>query len=90
MENKHICQSCSMPIESVALAGTEADGSRTWEYCIYCYRNGAFTKPGITLDEMKAFIQAEMKIQNIPEKISLVSLNSLADLNRWKLLKTEK
>jgi hypothetical protein len=90
MENKHFCQSCSMPIDSIDLAGTETDGSPNWEYCVYCYKNGAFTKPDMTLQGMAEFIQAEMKRQNIQQEITQMSLDSLAHLKRWRTEKTEK
>lgn len=37
------CQSCGMPL-SDELLGTNADGSRNEDYCIYCYKNGKFTQ----------------------------------------------
>ena len=37
-----ICQSCSMPIIDDSLLGTEKDGSKNMDYCIYCYKNGEF------------------------------------------------
>ena len=36
------CQSCGMPLTDEVL-GTNADGSKSEEYCIYCYKDGAFT-----------------------------------------------
>ena len=36
------CQSCGMPLTNEIL-GTNADGSKNEEYCIYCYKDGAFT-----------------------------------------------
>lgn len=41
MENK-ICQSCGMPINSNEQLGTNKDGSRNEDYCIYCYKDGEF------------------------------------------------
>ena len=41
MEMK-FCQSCGMPLTPEIL-GTNADGSKNEEYCIYCYKDGAFT-----------------------------------------------
>jgi hypothetical protein len=46
------CQSCGMPLESELLFGTKLDGSKTQEYCTYCYQNGSFTAPDISLKEM--------------------------------------
>ena len=45
-----ICQSCGMPLTD-ELLGTNADGRKNEDYCIYCYKDGAFTSD-CTLDEM--------------------------------------
>lgn len=43
MEEKY-CQSCGMPMgNGDELYGTEQDGSKSPDYCEYCYKNGAFT-----------------------------------------------
>ena len=47
------CQSCGMPLEE-KLLGTNADGSKNEEYCIYCYKDGAFTGD-FTMEEMADF-----------------------------------
>lgn len=48
---ENICQSCGMPITDDSLKGTEADGSKSAEYCCYCYQNGKFGKDE-TMEEM--------------------------------------
>lgn len=52
MENNEMkfCQSCGMPLSDEIL-GTNADGSVNNEYCIYCYKDGAFTGD-FTMEEM--------------------------------------
>lgn len=45
-----ICQSCSMPISSIDLLGTNKDGSKNKDYCIYCYSNGEFIDK-VTMEE---------------------------------------
>ena len=40
MEQK-FCQSCGMPLTNEIL-GTNADGSKNEDYCIYCYKDGKF------------------------------------------------
>ena len=54
------CQSCGMPLSSEAvfgtgstdnIFGTEKDGSQNLDYCLYCYKDGAFTLD-CTMDEM--------------------------------------
>ena len=44
------CQSCGMPLTDEVL-GTNADGSKNEEYCMYCYKDGKFTQD-CTMDEM--------------------------------------
>jgi len=43
MENQRYCQSCGMPMTGEKLLGTNANGSKNEEYCVYCYQNGKFT-----------------------------------------------
>jgi hypothetical protein len=50
MEQK-FCQSCGMPMMSVEQFGTNADDSQNTDYCVYCYKNGAFLQD-VTMDEM--------------------------------------
>ena len=49
----HFCQSCGMPLTDEIL-GTNADGSKNEEYCIYCFKDGAFTGD-FTMEEMIEF-----------------------------------
>ena len=49
MERK-FCQSCGMPLTEEVL-GTNADGSKNEEYCMYCYKDGKFLQE-CTMDEM--------------------------------------
>jgi len=46
------CQSCGMPLTDEVL-GTNADGSKNEEYCMYCYKDGKFLQD-CTMDEMIA------------------------------------
>ena len=49
---ERFCQSCGMPMgDTDELYGTEADGSKSTDYCSYCYADGAFTSE-CTMDEM--------------------------------------
>ncbi|MBE5814417.1 MAG: transcriptional regulator [Clostridiales bacterium] len=51
MEQK-FCQSCGMPLgNDETVCGTEKDGTLNREYCIYCYKDGAFTGE-MTMEEM--------------------------------------
>ena len=50
MGNK-FCQSCGMLMTAEEQFGRNADGTVNDEYCIYCYRDGAFAKD-CTMSEM--------------------------------------
>ena len=49
MEQK-FCQSCGMPLTNEVL-GTNADGSKNEDYCMYCYKDGKFLQD-CTMEEM--------------------------------------
>lgn len=83
MESNTICQSCSMPLDRVALRGTEKDGSPSRDYCKYCYQYGAFTHPGWALNDMKAHLTGMMDKEKIPEDILEATINRLSHLKRW-------
>ena len=44
------CQSCGMPLTEVVL-GTNADGSKNEDFCMYCYKDGKFLQD-CTMEEM--------------------------------------
>lgn len=84
MENKNLCQSCSMPLDKPELQGTEKDGTKSKEYCMYCYQNGAFTTPNITLGEMQAMVKQQMSKMKMDEGVIGKAVNSLPHLKRWR------
>ena len=45
------CQSCGMPLTSADDCGTNADGSTNFDYCKYCFKDGAFMQD-MTMEEM--------------------------------------
>jgi hypothetical protein len=65
--------------------GTQADGSQHDEYCTYCFQEGAFTDPDLTLDHMIEFT-AEMMVsdEGVSEsKAKQAARESLTPLKRW-------
>lgn len=51
-EGMKFCQSCGMPLTEESQLGTNADGSRNQDYCSYCWKEGAFTWPDATMEQM--------------------------------------
>ena len=84
MSPKLFCQSCTMPIDDMADRGTEKDGSKNNDYCKYCYQDGHFINPGMSLQEMKELIGTQMKQMSLPENIIEGSLRALPHLKRWQ------
>ena len=67
MEAYICCQSCGMPMDRLELMGTEKDGSKSTIYCKFCYQNGEFTDPDITLEAMKRHVGEELKKTHAPD-----------------------
>ncbi|HRO47541.1 zinc ribbon domain-containing protein [Agriterribacter sp.] len=89
MESQKFCQSCTFPIDNMKDRGTEKDGSKSNMYCKYCYQNGAFTDPDMTLERMKEIARTEMGKQRLPDHIIQQSINMLPGLKRWQVPPTE-
>ena len=41
-----------MPMSQPEMFGTGADDSKSEKYCVYCYKDGKFTQPDATLEQM--------------------------------------
>ncbi|MDY4954117.1 MAG: zinc ribbon domain-containing protein [Candidatus Onthomonas sp.] len=86
MEEK-FCQSCGMPMgQGDALYGTEKDGSKSADYCKYCYDKGEFTFHG-TVEEMieicvPHMVQSHPEMS--PEQAREMMRQFLPHLKRWK------
>jgi hypothetical protein len=89
MSDQKFCQSCGMPLETLDIMGTNADQSKNEDYCIYCFKDGGFTKD-VTMDEMISISLEHMKEmfgQN-PDFDEQEALNNMRSffpvLKRWK------
>ncbi|WNY24345.1 hypothetical protein MmiHf6_16760 [Methanimicrococcus hongohii] len=87
-ENTTFCQCCAMPMEEGSeLKGTEADGSASEDYCVYCYKDGAFTAPDATMEEMIEFCVPHMVSSNegmTEETAREMMQKYFPELKRWK------
>lgn len=88
MEQK-FCQCCGMPLNEEIL-GTNADGSKNADYCIYCYKDGAFTSD-CTMEEMADFCAQYVDEFNkntgqslTREQYKAMLLQYYPTLKRWK------
>jgi len=80
------CQSCGMPMDKDPQhGGTHADGSKSTEYCSYCYQAGAFTSPEIdTAPKMQAFCIKKMKELGMSGFVAWFCTRGIPKLKRWK------
>jgi hypothetical protein len=76
-----------MPIDDMSERGTEKNGSKSDEYCKYCYQHGAFSDPGMPLEKMQQIVKEQMQKMNLPDDILQQSLRMLPHMKRWQ--KTE-
>ena len=85
-EQKH-CQSCGMPMgKGDELYGTETNGSRSQDYCNYCYQNGQFLFCG-TMAEMIEICVPHIVAYNpamTAEQARQMMEHFLPMLKRWK------
>ncbi|OAA90234.1 effector binding domain-containing protein [Clostridium ljungdahlii] len=83
MKQKY-CQSCGMPMNE-ELYGTEKNNKKNKEYCIYCYENGDFKQPDLTMEQMieasvPFMVQKGMKESEARDLMG----NCLPNLKRWR------
>ena len=89
MEQK-FCQSCGMPLTNEIL-GTKTEGSKCEDYCIYCFKNGKFTKD-CTMEEMIEFcsqfvdeVNKNMSKHMTKDEYKSMMRQHFPLLKRWKL-----
>ena len=79
------CQSCGMPL-SDGFFGTLKNGSETNEYCKFCFQEGAYLQPELTVEDM-----IQMSIDNMSQDLNFSKENAqelansvIPQLKRWK------
>ncbi|MDT2822910.1 zinc ribbon domain-containing protein [Enterococcus devriesei] len=89
MEETVFCQSCGMPLTE-GLYGTEHDGAKNTDYCLYCYKHGAFTDDH-TMEEMIAISLKHMDQSGLltehgqtKEEAAKMMYDFFPELKRWK------
>jgi hypothetical protein len=78
------CQSCGMPLTEEEFIAND-DDSANQEYCKYCYADGNFTMPDITMEEMIDLCVPYMVENGMPEDDARKMMQeTLPNLKRWK------
>ena len=81
------CQSCGMPLGKPDDFGTDVTGHRVNDYCHFCFANGAFTDPGISMQAMIDRCVAVMTKQGImaPAQARTLMAGVIPKLKRWQV-----
>lgn len=67
------------------LLGTEANGAKNGDWCLYCYANGLFTQPDCTLAQMIEICVPFVVKEGMEEAQARAILNAqMPQLKRWK------
>lgn len=85
---KNFCQSCGMPLTE-ELLGSNADGSKSEDYCMYCFKDGAYTGD-FTMEQMAEYCSMFVDEYNKLSGMSLTAceykeklLKYYPTLKRW-------
>lgn len=79
------CQSCGLPMKKdPGNGGTTADGSKSTEYCSYCYKDGGFVDNFTTAKEMQDFCVQKMSEDGMPKFLAWIFTRGIPRLDRWR------
>jgi len=68
--------------------GTNTDGSKSTMYCSRCYDTGKFTRPDMTMIEMKDLVKGKLKEMGFPGIVAWFFTTNIPRLERWKASKS--
>ncbi|MEA3272988.1 MAG: zinc ribbon domain-containing protein [Patescibacteria group bacterium] len=80
-----ICQSCGMPMKRIKDYGIFPNKNRSKEYCHFCFQEGKFVDPDITIEQMinrVAVVMAD-KMKMTERQARGMAENFLPSLKRW-------
>ena len=81
--NSH-CQSCGMPMsKDLGGGGTNADSSKSVEYCSNCYQMGQFRDPDITVEQMREKVNKKIASMGFPKFAARFMTRNIYRLKRW-------
>lgn len=84
MKMKEMCQSCGLPLSKDSNGGgTNADGSKSAEFCSYCYQDGKFTYEG-SLRNFQEHCRQKMIEGGHNKFTAWLFTRSIGHLKRWK------
>jgi hypothetical protein len=74
-----------MPLQKEEDFGTNADESKSEEYCFHCFQNGKFLDEGITLREkIEKNVKFAVQMELSEDEARKMAASVLPKLKRWK------
>lgn len=64
--------------------GTEKDGAKNEDWCVLCYKDGQFTNPGCTLEQMLIIVDDALKETGSSRLMRWLAKKQIPSLKRWK------
>ena len=82
--SERYCQSCSMPLTKNEEFGTNKDGSQNEDYCLYCYKDGAFIDDVSMEEYIEMNIPFAQQAGMTQEQMREHCESVFSTLKRWK------
>ena len=76
------CQSCGMVLIKDSDKGTESDGRKSEEYCVFCYQHGQFTQD-ISIEELIERNLQDLDSWNQENGLHLTEQEARAELQKF-------
>ena len=73
-----------MPMNDESVYGTNRDGSKNPDYCIYCYKNGEFIDQVSMQEYIEKMIPFSSQANMTPEQMRHHCETIFPTLKRWK------
>lgn len=64
--------------------GTNADGSKSAQYCSHCFMSGQFVLPDLTVEQMHARVREKLKAMGFPGFLTGFFTRGIPKLERWR------
>ena len=84
MEEMLVCQSCSMPITKDDDKGTNVDGTKSNDYCVYCFVKGDFVGYQTVEEAIADSVNFAEHACKTKEEMLKYAKENYPNLKRWK------
>jgi len=84
-ERNKFCQSCTYPLHKADELGTNSDGTWNTDFCIYCYKDGEWVDPNLTIQGVINYTVPYMTSPSMTAEEARKNLEEwVPKLKRWK------